>query len=412
MPCTLRHATGGGPTLRSEWTAMEVEHPRASPAANALKSAVVASKPLEVLHITIATDQPVDPRHAIERILSPRLGPDDFIVADEDSILVVFGPGHGQDVGQERDRLRNTLARIFTAPGQINLSAFRLDPKVIDQAPGRVSSAAVVGFAPVWSVAQEALNAYYATPQHPSPEGLQYGYSESYRILGAHDVCDFLDLDLQTLRRAVSGLVSSRKKGTHSVVGYTVHATTLRHPERRRIYQQQLALVPAALRRYTAAKIAEIERNEDRESLKQWVRMLQSASSRVSLEFHPQERRLDGLANTGAWGAGLILPPSNAANPQAMAARRDLIVRWNIAAKRQSMKLFLNNVDDAPTFDIACAEGVDFITSCLLWPVVPEPIGLAAAPRIEARQAFADQTNSAAVIEADQKTAMRRSILL
>lgn len=378
---------------------MDFEHPRASRAASAIKQAISSGRALEALHIVVAADQPVDPRHALARLLGPRLGADDFVVADDDGMVVVFGPGHGQDIALERDRLHNTLARIF--PGQISLNAFRLDAKALDRPPGPPNpAAAMAGFAPVWSVAQEALNAYYASPQHPSSDGPRYGYSESYRILGAHDVCDFLELDLQMLRRAVSGLINCRKNGAHCIVGYTVHATTLRHPERQKAYQKQLALIPTALRRYTAAKVAEIERNEDRATLKQWVSLLHTVSSRVLLEFHPQERRVEGLVNTGAWGAGLILPPVTVAGAQGMTTRRELIARWRAAMTRQNMRFFVNGVEDPETFDIACAEGADFVTSGTLWPIVPEPIGLKAAPTTEARQGFLRSAESAPALAA------------
>lgn len=229
---------------------------------------------------------------------------------------------------------------------------------------------------PVWSRAQEAITGYWIAPSGGDASAPRLGYSRCWSETGRHrDTDDFLDLDLRMLSRAVTEAQACLRRERRCLIGYSVHATTMIHRQRRQTYLQALAATPGDVRPYLLGRIAELEIGAPIARVAEWVHQLRSVSQRMAIQFHHSEKDVAGLQDVGVFSVACVLPPAQSSAVE-LAALERMIQAWSRSLKRDGLKLRLDNVTDPRLLFHAVEMGADFCSSEILWPVVAEAEGM------------------------------------
>lgn len=325
--------------------------------------------------------------------IESRIGDDDLVIPCGDGFLVIYADAGGRDLNKACDELSVALSTFYlgeeyTRALSASIAPCRIDSKemvtMIAAPPCEAESRkrADIAFVPVWSQEKEIIATYMATPAHKTAAGpYRLGYDQGYRATGRHDECDFLALDISLLNRAVAAVEKAIATKKRVIIGFSAHATTLQRRTSRAIYCESLRKVPAHVRPFLTGRVAEIEPGTPTITMADWVSLMQIACTRVGLELHPFERRLEGLDTTRAWTVGCFIPMYGVLAPPTRVKCCSLITRWRLAAHRQGLRLFLDNILDPFLLAAACGEQVDFITGQAFWSPVETPDGVMRASR-------------------------------
>jgi hypothetical protein len=331
------------------------------------------------------------------------LGQEDIVIPAGDGFLVLYAEAPARDLTRESavlqdalnafyigeegmERLRSKVKGVSVDAQNVH-AVLAFDGEDLHDAADAPPPLAVEGpaepiahhlrFAPVWSVAQEAIATYLLTPAYADERGaLQLGYDPAYRRRARHAYEDYLALDLRLLDAAIQEGQAAFAAGRKCLVSYSVHATTLRARAPRAKYLSALARMPSHLRKYLSPRIAEIEPGVPLITLSEWVGVLRGAARRVTIELHPSEPNLLDLRTSGIAGVECFLP---IADPITPAQRRDfasLIGRWARALHGQGLHFNICHVVDPALLEVGRRAGADFIGSERVWPSVGAPMGV------------------------------------
>jgi hypothetical protein len=250
----------------------------------------------------------------------------------------------------------------------------------IGAAPATVSAAKKpdykIRFLPVWNVNKEVVSTYIAAPIYLSKDEARCGYAPEYRFTGRHGDEDFLAIDLEILDRVASEAEKLLASGQRYQLGFSVHATTLQRRSAMRAYRDRLAQIPASVRPYLLARVAEIEPGAPGISIAEWVTFLRHFVNRVMLELHWKEQNFRGLDSTRAWAVSCALPAASSLSPQIREKSRTLINKWSGELHRHGLLFLLDNVVDPLLLGAACRFNVDFVSGDTFFPIVDAPAGI------------------------------------
>ena len=324
--------------------------------------------------------------------LERRMGPGDVVVASSEGFVIVYGEQTGDTAEAKSVELQEALNHFFLGQetevpllAQVEHSSVAAGDlaAMLAPDPGAPAEAAnvpppappTIEFLSVWNVSQQTITSYWPLPVYPGNGLVHYCYDLAWGETGTHSGADFLPLDLENLASSVAAIEQFLLTGRRCLVGYYVHATTMQHRERRKIFLRRLADAPEAVRAYLVGCIAAVEPGTPAVTLAEWVHQLRPLSLRVAVELHHTERVLGGLEGVGAYTVCCPLPVK-----QSMDSDRrycsNLIQKWGVTLRRQGIKFRLDNIVDARLMMLAANGGVDFGSNCRVWPLTEAPMGM------------------------------------
>jgi hypothetical protein len=312
------------------------------------------------------------------------LGEGDIVLPAGDGFLVIYAQAAGRDLAHEAASLQGALDAFYLGEEEMAALRAQVTPKVIESrelialmAQGEAAPRDDVDqivFLPVWNALREAVSAYWAVPvMHTG--GRPYCYDRSWLETGVSGEDDFLETDIAILRCVVAKSESALEGGRRCLVGYSVHATTMKNRERRVAYLKRLHETPDRIRPYLWGRIAEVEPGTPRGALAEWVHQIKSVTPRTALELHPHEAGLAGLKETGASCVTCILSDAQMAAADIARCKR-LIARWTEILRRQRLEFALGNVIESGLLTFAAASGINYLSGARFWPVVDSPAGI------------------------------------
>lgn len=333
------------------------------------------------------------------------LSPNDAVVPAGDGFLILYEQRPGRDFAAERRAVQAELNQFYlgeeaTQRVRVEVNRTTLDPEqllrsvsappdaepsapaIAAQTPAPAPIAAEprsaqlpLALLPIWHVTAEALTAYWLTPLSGHGAQRQPGYSEDWLATGSSYGADFLDLDLALLREAVNDAQFSLANRRRCLIEFSVHSSTLMIARRRAEYMNQLSRAPAAVRPYLMARVAEFELGAPLSRMAECVYQLRSVSQRVTVQLHESDRARGSLDDTGAFAVAFALAQGRQFSKAGQSAYASLIGKWAQALKRRNVRLRLDNVLNLGLIE-TLADGVEFVTSPTLWPIVAEPEGV------------------------------------
>ncbi len=322
-------------------------------------------------------------------ILSRYCGDDDVVVPAGDGFLVVLAeapPGMVQKRCQEmRDALLafylgdEALSSLRPEVGNRTLTPDGLTDLLVgntheSEAPARnlIAKAphAEIGCAPVIVTHEERIGAWLAAPVSHGRSGRRICYNTDFILDGRHQrQQDFLELDIAVLDHALSAASKLKAQGDASLVGVSVHASTMQKRRSREAYLQWLAGADPALRRTMFVMISEIERGTPLLSLSEWCGALRALTASVWLDFHLNDTAIGSISGAGAWGAGFSLPIfGGAQQPPRVSRLCDRVSFWSKSLSGQGVRLIVHGFQDAGFLAMSSALGVDLATSDMHQP--------------------------------------------
>ena len=226
-------------------------------------------------------------------------------------------------------------------------------------------------------MAQEVITTYFVSAAYYDDNGVrQFGHDPIYRAQAKQSGETFLDLDLLMLKTAVETADAALASGKKSLIGFSVHSTTLRSRALRATYLAALGRTPEGLRKYLTARVAEVEPGVPLITLSEWVGVLRNICARVTIELHPSEPNLQDLRATGASTIALFLPITDTVTPDQRKHYAALLGRWTQALHKQDLLLSVAHMIDPVLIEVGRRAGVDFMSSEVVWPMVDEPLGV------------------------------------
>jgi hypothetical protein len=322
------------------------------------------------------------------------LGDNDIIIPAGDGFLIVFADEPDRDPTREIDQVRDALNGFFLGEQATAGLSAQVEHKAINAgamaallssqpaAPKPDKPVHHTIMLPVWNLAQGAITGYWLAPTLAGAEAC--GYDPAWRATGQHKAEDFLDLDLEILRRAIAAAERCIATSRPSLIGYAVHSTTMASRSSRQTYLRHLQAIAQNLRRYFVARIAEIAPGTPNVVIAEWVHQLRPISLRVNLELHESERVITGLEGTGAFSVSCVLTRTGN-----IGRYSQLIQRWQPQIRRQGLKFRLDNIVDRDLLKLAVENGVDLLSSARIWTPVKEAEGVRPYSRAQFDQALA-----------------------
>lgn len=322
-------------------------------------------------------------------ILAHHTGPEDVVIPAGDGFLVVLSecsPGQTQQRCQAmRDALlafylgEETLKslrpevnnRVLTAEGLTDLIAASAHTGETVSRPRFVakSHGAEIAQMRIYAAHERRAAAHIFAPVTFERGARRMAYNPDFILDGSHAKGDFLELDIAILDRALTELSRQKALGRTSVVGISVHATTMQLRRARETYLSWLAEIDPEIKRTMFVCIAEIEKGTPLISISEWTSSLRAHLPRIWLDFHYTDHAIASMSGSGAWAAGFHLPIYSGAQKGPRAQRTlEQVSFWTKALHGQSMRLFVNGFQEGEFLQQAARIGVDFATSDTLWP--------------------------------------------
>lgn len=324
---------------------------------------------------------------------------DDLVIPCDDGFLVVFTNGDSARHAERAAELQSTLAAFYFGeeglenlgvqvdPRQLNgddVHAFvssnrRLDTK-IETAAAQEGAHDIV-FWPVWAAQSELIALHFCAPNYCDQGVVRCGYDKNFRLNGQHADPDFAQLDRAILQNASTALARLLVRSPASVVGATVHVTTLRRRRDLGDYLRALQAIPESTRHRMVIKIAEIEPGTPTANLVEWTNVLRQHVRHVGLGLHYSERALDRFRSVGAWSAGFELPSHGPApNLATMKSLQGLVEPWVRSTGPMRLRLYIEGFRSMALLATAKRIGLDFASSEIAWPPLPQPAHIVGAP--------------------------------
>jgi len=334
-------------------------------------------------------------QQSAETFLRHRLAADDLLIPAEDGFIVIF-----MDVAQveaRRASLQKAMNEFYIgvegAPAVVRVQMdegaissdllWRLigetNPGPRAGAEGAAPQARAVAeargiapeftFAPIWSPAQEMMTSYWLAFRPLDGPHNPFGYVTAAKP----EDTDVLDLDLQILAAAVGGLKASIESNRKCLVGFTVHASTMSRPARRRVYMNSLAETPEALRAYLMAQISDVEPGTPVATQTEWVQQIRPFINRVTIEVDARKWNLAGFKDMGLTSVALALDWRQHAGRQRLMAKIRKLARQ---VKDHHLRLRILGVTDPDILATALDVGADFMSCPTIWPHLAAPAGV------------------------------------
>ncbi|KAF0181738.1 MAG: hypothetical protein FD160_1578 [Caulobacteraceae bacterium] len=320
-------------------------------------------------------------REGTVNFLTSRIDEADVVIPCGNGFLVVFA--HLDEAGAKRRmaELEQELTGFYA--GEEGLAELRARmvhksmPKseMVELASPAASARTGSGanlemtFVPVWSARLESVACFFRAPTFFENGWLHYGYGPQFRSHGSHGTDSFLDFDIALLHDTVARAQRHTASGARSVLGISVHASTLKRSHTRQVYMKQLLAAPQHVMRRMLVKIAEVEVGAPGSLLCEMIRPLRDQVGQVSVEFHHSDRPHVDLHGFGCALAGFQLPHHDAGMS---VTQRQILARtiavWHSILARRHMKLFVDRFFSADLLR-EVAHGIDFATSDRFWPV-------------------------------------------
>lgn len=324
---------------------------------------------------------------------------DDLVIPCDDGFLVFFTEGDSARHAQRAQELQSMLAAFYFGEEGLENLQVQVDPRELNGDDIRTlvnnkgSSAAALAaetsaqesahdivFWPVWAAQAELIALHLCAPNYCDQGVIRHGYDRNFRLNARHADTDFLQLDLTILQSATVALTRLLTRSPASVVGASVHVTTLRHRKAMGIYLRALQAIPEPTRRRMVIKIAEIEPGTPTGSLVEWASVLRQHVRHVGLGFHHSERVFERLRHVGAWSAGIELPPHGlAANLDTMRSLKALIELWTRTTGPTGPRPHIEGFRSLDLLADARRRGLDFASSEIAWPPLPQPTDIISA---------------------------------
>lgn len=324
---------------------------------------------------------------------------DDLVIPCDDGFLVFFTEGDSARHAQRAQELQSMLAAFYFGEEGLENLQVQVDPRELSGDDIRTlvnnkgSSAAALAaeanaqesahdivFWPVWAAQAELIALHLCAPNYCDQGVVRHGYDKDFRLGARHSGADFAKLDLAILQNASAALARLLMRSPASVVGATVHVTTLRRRQALGDYLRALQAIPEPTRQRMVVKIAEIEPGTPTGSLTDWTSLLRQHVRHVALGFHHSERAFDRLRHVGVWSAGADLPPHGPA-PSADTKRslNTLIKDWTRAAGPIGVRLHIEGFRNMELLAAAKRYGLDFASSEMAWPPLQQPTEIISA---------------------------------
>lgn len=324
------------------------------------------------------------------------LGADDLVIPCDDGFLVLFAEGDSASHAARTLELQSTLAAFYF--GEEGLETLQVQVEQRQLSGGDIGalvdnrrseaeatttesiaeqSAHDIMFWPVWAAKAELIALHLCAPNYCDQGVVRCGYDRDFRLNARHADTSFAHLDLAILQSASAALTRLLVQSPASVVGATVHVTTLRRRQGLRDYLQALQNIPASTRQRMVIKIAEIEPGTPTTNLIEWISQLRQHVRQVELGFHHSERGFERFRNVGAWSVATDLP-SHAPAPSAETKRslHTLMERWMRAVGPAGPRLHIDGFRSMELLATAKRSGLDFASSEIAWPPLPQPLNI------------------------------------
>ncbi len=319
------------------------------------------------------------------KFLQGCLHSEDMVIPAGDGFLIIYAEEAGRDFESETNTLRDALNGFFlgeaeTARLRAEITHRRVDSGGLVQLMGDASQAPEAkehefSFVPVWNARQEAVTGYWLAPFYRAGGQRFFGYDQAWAETGEHSGANYLSMDMAIVARAAEEAERSLETGRRCLIGYSVHASTMRFRRRRDKYLASLYAMPKELKPYLVGRVAEVEPGTPMTSIAEWVHRLRPVSGRVTLQLHESDRLLKGLDSTTAFTVCFTLT-ARQHDPAGRENYKRHIARWKSVLSRQGLKLRLDNLTDHDLLETALAQKVDFFTSDVIWPPVAAPKGV------------------------------------
>ncbi|MBL8548640.1 MAG: hypothetical protein JNJ73_01545 [Hyphomonadaceae bacterium] len=325
------------------------------------------------------------------------VGPDDIIIPCGDGFLVVFAHGEAQDLKARCAEIQALLTAFYTGEEGLESLRARVEEMTLEQgalaqlmssppAPAKAAPSPAHGdhqivFQPIWTAQAQFIACHFCTPTFCDMGVIRCGYDAHYARTGEHGAQSYAELDHAVLDAAADGVEGLLLRGGRGVVGFTVHAATMRHLRTRIAYLARLRALPAAVLERLVARIAEIEPNTPHSVLTEWVGQLRAHVRQVALQLHHTEPTFQRVVETGAWSIGAALPQHRRdADGAALKHLVDLVGGWGRAARGRHLKLCVEGARSEALLAAGASAGVDFFASDVFWPPRQAPADAAEAP--------------------------------
>ena len=319
------------------------------------------------------------------KIIAQRVGPNDAIVPCGDGFLVVFADSAASDCERRCREINDALIAFYL--GEDALKQVRADVQresvsaaklagVVSGASARFDSQTnelkLGRFWPVWSIRQQRVIAHLCAPKMDAASedcGARLGYSPDFLQTASHAERDHLDLDLCLLEQACA----AAEAPDSTVVGVSVHATTLQKRRSRSTYLAHMADNARPARDRMFAMVCEIEPGTPLMSLTEWSMGLRRTFDRVALDLHHSDRAIDAIASANVWAAGCQLPPDMKSPDAQLRSSLNLIDHWCRTLRRQRIQPLMHGFKSWALLNLAGYSELAFATGGLLWPSQLEP---------------------------------------
>ncbi|MGE0830457.1 MAG: hypothetical protein AB7O04_14050 [Hyphomonadaceae bacterium] len=332
---------------------------------------------------------------------------DDLVIPCDDGFLILFTEGDSAHHAERAQELQSMLGAFYFGEEGLETLQVQVDPRQLNgddvrafvsnnrsggkaiAEPGTCAheGAHDIAFWPVWAAQAELIALHFCAPNYCDHGVVRHGYDRDFRLSGRHSSADFAHLDLTILQSASAALARLLTRSPGSVVGATVHVTTLRRRQALGEYLRTLQAIPESTRQRMVVKIAEIEPGTPTGSLAEWASLLRQHVRHVGLGFHPSERAFERFRNVGAWSVGIELP-SHGLAPSADTKRplNTLIERWTRAARPVGPRLHIEGFRSMELLATAKRNGLNFASSEIAWPPLRQPSDIMSA-RLPVRNA-------------------------
>ncbi len=325
---------------------------------------------------------------------------DDLVIPCDDGFLVVFTNGDSARHTERAQELQATLAAFYFGEEGLENLEVQVDPRQlngddvrafvnnnrrpnsgIEKATAAPEGAHDIVFWPVWAAQAELIALHFCAPNYCDQGVIRQGYDKDFRLRARHSGAHFAHLDMTILQHASAALARLLMRSPASVVGATVHISTLRRRQAFGDYLRALQAVPEATRRRLVIKIAEIEPGTPSGSLTEWTSLLRQHIRHVALGFHHSERAFERVRPVGVWSASIELPSHGPAlDTGAKMSLTTLVERWTRAVGRSGVRPHVEGFRNLELLAAAKRIGLDFASSEIAWPPLSQPTGITTEP--------------------------------
>jgi hypothetical protein len=319
---------------------------------------------------------------------------EDLVLPCDDGFLVVFTEGDSARHAERALELQSSLAAYYFGEEGPETLGVQVDPRQLNSgdiqafmdnrrltAEARTATDAAeqgnthdIVFWPVWAAQAELIALHICAPTFCDQGVVRSGYDKGYRLSGRHTDTNFAELDMAILQNASVSLPRLLMRSPASVVGATVHVTTLRHRRALGDYLRALQAIPQSTRRRMVIKIAEIELGTPTGSLIEWISLIRQHVRHVGFGFHHSERTFERFRHIGAWSAGIELPSHGLTpNLATMRSLQALIDLWTRSVGPTGVRVHIEGFRSMAVLAAAKRSGLDFASSETAWPPLPQP---------------------------------------